>query len=51
MDDITKVFSHEYAEAVTDPAGTAWQVNKRNSGPNGSWNEIADGEAQRTPSG
>ena len=47
MDDITKVFSHEYAEAVTDPAGTAWQVNPRNSGPKGNWNEIADGEAQR----
>jgi len=44
MDDITTEFSHEYVEAVTDPAGTAWQVNPRNSN---NWNEIADGEAQR----
>src|SRR5262249_1175640 len=31
MDDITTVFSHEYAEAVTDPDGTAWQVDPRNT--------------------
>ena len=46
MDDITKVFSHEYAEAVTDPAGTAWQVT-RGTAAQGNWNEICDGEAQR----
>ena len=49
LDDITKVFSHEYVEAVTDPDGTGWQVlvgNQRNGGPNGSWNEICDGEPQ-----
>jgi hypothetical protein len=43
LDDITKVFSHEYAEAVTDPAGTAYQVAPRNTR---NWNEISDGEAQ-----
>src|SRR5262249_54010502 len=43
MDDITTAFSHEYVEAVTDPAGTAWQVNPRSTS---SWNEITDGEAQ-----
>jgi hypothetical protein len=43
MDDITYYFSHEYAEAVTDPDGTAWQVDPRSTT---SWNEICDGEAQ-----
>jgi hypothetical protein len=43
MDDITKVFSHEYVEGATDPDGTAWQVNPRSTT---SWNEICDGEAQ-----
>src|SRR5262249_55354742 len=49
MDDITEVFSHEYAEAVTDPDGTAWQIDPRNQKDakgNISWNEISDGEAQ-----
>jgi RTX calcium-binding nonapeptide repeat (4 copies)/Beta-propeller repeat len=43
MDDLTNLFSHEYVEAVTDPAGTAYQVSPRNQK---SWNEICDNEAQ-----
>src|SRR5262249_51459131 len=39
----TTVFSHEYAEAVTDPDGSAYQVEPRNVT---NWNEISDGEAQ-----
>src|SRR5262249_46335011 len=45
LDTLTTIFSHELIEAVTDPEGTAIQVNPRNSGPGGSWNEISDGEA------
>jgi hypothetical protein len=43
LDSITYYFSHELAESVSDPEGTAIQVNPSN--PN-FWNEIADGEAQ-----
>jgi hypothetical protein len=43
VDDITRLFSHELTEAVTDPEGTAFQVNPTNSF---SWNEICDGEAE-----
>jgi len=39
---ITQVFSHELVEAMTDPNGNAWQVDPRDSGPNGTWNEICD---------
>jgi hypothetical protein len=39
---ITAAFSHELAEAVTDPDGAGWQINPRNSGAGGSWNEIGD---------
>src|SRR5262249_49894857 len=49
MDDITEVFSHEDAEAVTDPDGRADQIDPRNQKDakgNISWNEISDGEAQ-----
>ncbi len=43
LDDLTVLYSHEMAESITDPDGTALQVNPR--GTSG-WNEIADGEAQ-----
>jgi hypothetical protein len=43
LDDITTVFSHELAEAATDPEGTAFQVNPRDPTY---WNEIGDGEAK-----
>jgi hypothetical protein len=43
LDSTTKVFSHEVAEAITDPHGDAWQVDPRNSS---NWNEIGDNEAQ-----
>jgi hypothetical protein len=43
LDSITYYFSHELAESVSDPEGTAIQVNPSNSY---SWNEICDGEAQ-----
>lgn len=39
IDFVTRVFSHELAEACTDPEGSAVQVNPRNSS---SWNEIGD---------
>jgi hypothetical protein len=39
---MTSTFCHELAEMCTDPQGTGWQVNPRNSGPGGSWNEIGD---------
>jgi hypothetical protein len=44
LDDLTYLYSHEMAESITDPDGTALQVNPR--GTSG-WNEIADGEAQQ----
>jgi hypothetical protein len=40
LDGITYYFSHELAESVTDPEGTAIQVNPRNDF---AWNEIGDG--------
>ncbi len=43
LDDLTILYSHEMVESITDPEGTALQVNPRN--PN-AWNEIADNEAQ-----
>jgi hypothetical protein len=43
LDTLTYFFSHETAEAVTDPEGSAIQVNPRNPS---SWNEICDGDAQ-----
>jgi hypothetical protein len=43
LDSITYYFSHELAESVSDPEGTAIQVDPSN--PN-FWNEICDGEAQ-----
>jgi hypothetical protein len=43
LDDITYFASHELAETVTDPEGTAIQVNPRSST---NWNEIGDGQAQ-----
>lgn len=43
IDTVTKFFSHELAESVTDPAGTAFQINPRNSS---SWNEVSDGVNQ-----
>jgi hypothetical protein len=43
IDGTTNVFSHEVAEAMTDPNGDAWQVDPRGSS---SWNEICDNEAQ-----
>jgi hypothetical protein len=43
LDTVTNVFSHELVESVTDPEGTAIQVNPRNSS---SWNEVADGNAE-----
>ena len=39
LDTVTQIFSHELVEAVSDPAGDAWQVDPRNSS---SWNEIGD---------
>jgi hypothetical protein len=43
LDTITSWFSHELVEAVTDPEGTAIQVNPRNAID---WNEIGDHDAQ-----
>jgi hypothetical protein len=43
LDDLTYQYSHEMAESITDPDGTALQVNPRNSN---NWNEICDGQAQ-----
>jgi hypothetical protein len=37
--EITRIFSHELIEGLTDPTGEAIQVNPRNSS---SWNEICD---------
>jgi hypothetical protein len=42
LNSTTTLFSHELVEAMTDPNGNVWQVDPRDSGPNGSWNEIAD---------
>ena len=39
IDNVTQIFSHELAEAVSDTAGDAWQVDPRNSS---SWHEICD---------
>ena len=39
LDTITTIFSHELAEAFTDPEGDAVQVNPRNAT---NWNEIGD---------
>ena len=36
---MTTTFSHELAEMLTDPDGSVWQVNPRNST---TWNEIGD---------
>ena len=44
LDDLTVLYAHEMAESITDPDGTAIQVNPRNPM---SWNEIADGGAQQ----
>jgi hypothetical protein len=43
LNDLTYQYSHEMAESITDPDGTALQVNPRNSN---NWNEICDGQAQ-----
>jgi hypothetical protein len=43
LDDLTILYSHEMVESITDPEGTALQVNPRNPT---NWNEIADGEGQ-----
>lgn len=43
IDDLSYLYSHEMVESITDPDGSALQVDPRN--PN-SWNEISDGEAQ-----
>jgi hypothetical protein len=43
LDTITLWFSQELVEAVTDPEGTAIQVNPRNTTD---WNEIGDHEAE-----
>jgi hypothetical protein len=43
LDDLTVLYAHEMAESITDPDGTALQVNPRNPS---AWNEICDGEAQ-----
>jgi hypothetical protein len=42
-DFVTSVFSHELVESMTDPEGTAVQIEPRDPE---AWNEIADGEAQ-----
>ena len=42
LGNITYTLSHEMVEAMTDPFGTTVQVNPRNSGAGGSWNEICD---------
>ena len=39
LSSITTIFSHELAEALTDPEGDAVQVNPRNAS---NWNEIGD---------
>jgi hypothetical protein len=36
---VTRTFSHELVEAMSDPDGNAWQVNPTNST---NWNEICD---------
>jgi hypothetical protein len=43
IDELTLLYSHEMVESITDPEGTALQVNPRNPT---NWNEISDGEAQ-----
>ena len=43
LDSITYYSTHEITESVTDPVGTAIQVNPSNPS---AWNEICDGEAQ-----
>jgi hypothetical protein len=43
VDDLTDLYAHEMVESITDPDGTALQVNPRNPT---NWNEICDGEAQ-----
>jgi hypothetical protein len=42
-DTVTTILSHELVESVTDPDGTAIQVNPPNPS---NWNELADNEAQ-----
>jgi hypothetical protein len=44
LDDLTRLYSHEMAESITDPDGGATQVTPRP--PGGGWWEISDGEAQ-----
>jgi hypothetical protein len=44
LDDLSVIYAEEMAESITDPDGTALQVNPRNPT---SWNEIGDGEANR----
>ena len=39
LDQITQVFSHELAEACSDPMGDAWQVDPRDDT---NWHEICD---------
>jgi hypothetical protein len=43
LNQITPIISHEVGEALTDPRGTAWQVDPRNAA---AWNEVFDNEAQ-----
>jgi hypothetical protein len=43
LDTISSIFSHELVEAMTDPEGTAIQVNPRSPT---NWNEVSDGTAQ-----
>jgi hypothetical protein len=43
LDTVTRFFSHELAEAVTDPEGTAIQISPPNTA---TWNEIGDGTAE-----
>jgi hypothetical protein len=45
LDTLTNLFSHELAEAVTDPEGTAITVSPADAGTSG-WFEIGDGAAQ-----
>ena len=46
LNDYTRMMSHEFEEAMTDPNGDGWQVLPRNGGAGGGWNEICDNEAQ-----
>jgi len=43
LDTVMNFMSHELVEAISDPEGTAIQINPRNDT---SWNEISDGRAQ-----